>query len=265
MNDIGSPRASSSLFGARGVLDGAKGVAIFDLDGTISHRDLFLVFLREAARRLGPARPMRTALLPLHTLNYGLKRMTNTALKIAYLDAILGNRERVTLMQISDEFAKRCLAREIKRDALKAMERHRQAGDALVLASASLDLYVEPIGALLGFDAVISTRVAWTAEGRIAGSLDGNNLRGAPKLAAVRDLMSQRFQTAQDFVAYSDHESDVPLLAAAGTAVAVDPTRKLREEARKRGWPIVDWRSSPGASLRHGDDASRPGWPARLM
>jgi hypothetical protein len=117
MHNNMNPRASSSLYLAPGGMEAAKRVAVFDLDGTISHRDLFLVFLMEAAKRLGPARPMRTALLPLHTLSYGLKRMTNTALKIAYLDAILGNRERDILRQISDEFAKRCLAREIKQDA----------------------------------------------------------------------------------------------------------------------------------------------------
>ncbi|MBC9179317.1 HAD family hydrolase [Pseudoroseomonas ludipueritiae] len=220
---------------------GAGRVAVFDLDGTISRHDLFLVFLMEAARRLGPARPVQAALLPLHTLNYGMRRITNTALKTAYLDAVLGNRERGSLQRIAKEFAARCLFREIKPEALRAMERHRQAGDALLLASASLDLYVEPIGRLLGFDAVVSTRVAWTAEGRIAGSLEGQNLRGEAKLTAVRELLASQFQDTQDFVAYSDHESDVALLAAASHAVAVDPTRKLRDEARRRGWSIVDW------------------------
>ncbi|MFC7555797.1 HAD family hydrolase [Pseudoroseomonas wenyumeiae] len=129
----------------------------------------------------------------------------------------------------------------MKPDALRVMELHRQAGDALVLASASLDLYVEPIGRLLGFDAVVSTRVAWTPDGRIAGALDGDNLRGPAKLVAVRELLSRKFPNAEDLVAYSDHESDVSLLAAAGTAVVVDPTRKMREEARRRGWPVVDW------------------------
>ncbi|EHL96949.1 HAD hydrolase, family IB [Acetobacteraceae bacterium AT-5844] len=218
-------------------------VAVFDLDGTISHRDLFLVFLMEATRRLGPARPMRTALLPLHTLRYGLRRTTNAALKAAFLDAILCDRERSTLQEIAADFAERCLIREIKPAALRAIERHRQAGDGLVLASASFDLYVEPIAQRLGFDAAISTRVAWTADGRVTGALDGNNLRGAPKLEAVRELMDRRFREGQEFVAYSDHESDVPLLAAAGSAIAVDPTRKLRQEATRRGWAIVDWRA----------------------
>lgn len=219
----------------------ASRVAVFDLDGTISRRDLFLVFLMEAMRRLGPARPMQAALLPLHTLNYGMRRMTNTALKIAYIDAVIGNRERASLQRVAREFAARCLFREIKPEALRAMERHRQAGDALLLASASLDLYVEPIGRLLGFDAVVSTKVAWTEEGRIAGALAGQNLRGEAKLVAVRELLSRQFPEAQDIVAYSDHESDIALLAAASHAVAVDPTRKLREEARRRGWSIVDW------------------------
>ena len=216
-------------------------VAVFDLDGTISRRDLFLAFLLAAARELGPARPARTALLPFQTLRYGLRRMTNTALKVAYVDAILGGRERDALQDIAADFAGRCFLREVKPAALKAIERHRQAGDVLLLASASLDLYVEPIGRQLGFDATISTRVAWTAGGRVAGGLDGSNLRGAPKLDAVNGLLAARFRNARDIVAYSDHESDVPLLAAASSAVAVDPTRKLRQEARRRGWPIVDW------------------------
>lgn len=220
---------------------GAARVAVFDLDGTIARRDLFLVFLMEAAKRLGPARPLQTALLPWHTMNYGLRRITNTALKAAFLDAVLGNRERDILRRIAREFAGCCLFREIKPQALRAIERHRQAGDALVLASASLDLYVEPIGMLLGFDAVVSTRMAWTAEGRVAGRLEGQNLRGEAKLIAVRELLSRQFPDARDFVAYSDHESDVALLAAASRAVAVDPTRKLRDEARRRGWAIVDW------------------------
>jgi HAD superfamily hydrolase (TIGR01490 family) len=241
MHDDGMPRTAGRVYRGPGHSNAAARVAVFDLDGTISRRDLFLVFLMEAAKRLGPARPVRAALLPLHTLNYGLRRMTNTALKTAYLDAVLGNRERARLQQIAMDFAGRCLFREIKPEALRAMERHRQAGDALLLASASLDLYVEPIGLLLGFDAVVSTRVAWTADGRVAGSLDGNNLRGAAKLTAVQELLSQHFQCAQEFVAYSDHESDVALLAAASSAIAVDPTRKLREEARLRGWTIVDW------------------------
>ena len=216
-------------------------VAVFDLDGTISRRDLFLVFLMQAAKRLGPAHPLQTALLPLHTLRFGLRRISNTALKIAYLDAILGGRQRDTLQRLADDFAEHCMVHQVKPAALQAMQRHRQAGDALMLASASLDLYVEPIGRRLGFDAVVSTRVAWTADGRVAGTLEGSNLRGAPKLAAVREVMATRFPDARDFVAYSDHESDIPLLAAASGAVAVDPTPALRRAALEQGWPVVNW------------------------
>ncbi|MDP3418330.1 HAD-IB family hydrolase [Falsiroseomonas sp.] len=243
-----------------GAVMGVKGeastrVAVFDLDGTISHRDLFLVFLRQAMRRLGPARKLRTALLPLHTLRFGLRAITNAELKAAFLDAILGGRQRSTLVALATDFAARSLEREMKPAALQAMQRHRQAGDALVLASASLDLYVEPIASQLGFDAVVSTRVAWTTDDRLAGSLDGSNLRGAPKLAAVRAMLAERFPLAKSFVAYSDHESDIPLLAAASSAFAVDPTAALARAARERGWPIVDWRgagSLPAAAIQSG-------------
>lgn len=223
-------------------------VAVFDLDGTISRRDLFLVFLMEAAKQLGTARPIETAMLPLHTLRYGLRKMTNTALKAAYLQAVLGGRRRDALQSIAFEFAESCLLREVKPAALAALERHRQAGDTLLLASASFDLYVDPIGQRLGFDATLSTKVAWTPDDAVAGSLDGSNLRGAPKLAAVSDWLARNLPDTRELVAYSDHESDLPLLMAATTAVAVDPTRKLRQEARERGWPVVDWSRDKGKS-----------------
>jgi phosphoserine phosphatase len=40
-------------------------------------------------------------------------------------------------------------------------------------------------------------------------------------------------------IAYSDSASDIPLLAACGQAVAVNPDRRLRAHAVAAGWPIV--------------------------
>jgi phosphoserine phosphatase len=41
---------------------------------------------------------------------------------------------------------------------------------------------------------------------------------------------------------YSDHISDVPLLAIADEAFAVNAHPPLRMEAARRGWPLLDWR-----------------------
>jgi phosphatidylglycerophosphatase C len=216
-------------------------IAVFDLDGTLSRRDLYLAFLAAAVRRFGPARPFRSAMLPVLTARFFLRGIRNDQLKEAFLDAILGGRPRERLDELAADFAQHAAEREIKPAALEALRHHRRAGDALLLASASLDLYVGPIAQRLGFDATAATRVAWTPEERIAGGLDGPNLRGEAKLAAVRTMIAERFPDAREIVAYSDHESDLPLLAAADTAIAVDPTRALRRIARERGWRVVEW------------------------
>ena len=223
-------------------------VAVFDLDGTLTRHDLFLSFLAAAARRFGPARPVRALGLPILTGRYFLRGISNDRLKEAFLDAMLGGRPRATLEAFAAEFADRVVARDIKPAALASLRRHREAGHLLVLASASLDLYVEPVAARLGFDAAVATRIAWTEEGRVGGTLAGANLRGPSKLVALRALLAERFPGPFAMTAYSDHESDVPLLAAADTAVAVDPTRALRDIAQARRWRIAEWKAAPAAA-----------------
>ena len=43
--------------------------------------------------------------------------------------------------------------------------------------------------------------------------------------------------------AYSDSANDVPMLSMVGTAVAINPDRKLRDIAGDRGWLVRDYRS----------------------
>jgi hypothetical protein len=43
--------------------------------------------------------------------------------------------------------------------------------------------------------------------------------------------------------AYSDSSTDIPMLAAVGHPVAVNPDKELRHEAEKKGWEIRDFRS----------------------
>lgn len=220
-------------------------VAVFDLDGTLTRRDLYLAFLAQALRRHGPARPLRTAGLPVLATRFMLRGIGNDRLKTAFLDAILGGRPRSLVDALAGDFATRAVGREMKGAAIARVESHRRAGDTLVLASASLDLYVQPIARLLGFHAAVATRIAWTPDGRVAGTLDGPNLRGPAKLDAVRAELARSFPgQSPRMVAYSDHASDEALLAAADEAVAVDPTPALARIAAQRGWEVAHWSGS---------------------
>ena len=55
------------------------------------------------------------------------------------------------------------------------------------------------------------------------------------------DLIAQSGHEPTDCSFYSDSIHDLPLLESVGHPVAANPDRRLRKEARRRGWDIVDF------------------------
>ncbi|MDJ0896186.1 MAG: HAD-IB family hydrolase [Alphaproteobacteria bacterium] len=219
---------------------GPAGVAVFDLDRTLTVSDTFVAFLLGFLLR-APSRWPRALTLPGAVALYCAGLRDNTWLKTTFLRAILGGLQRDALVPWIDRFVERLLARGLRRDALRKMDWHRAKGDRLVLATASPDLYVIPLAARLGFDAVVSTRVAWDAEERVLGGLIGRNCYGAEKLARVEAWLG-RHKMVGPVSVYTDHHSDLALLQRAEHPVAVCPTRKLRAAARAQSFAVEDWR-----------------------
>lgn len=214
-------------------------VAIFDLDGTITRRDTYAAYL------LGYLGRHPGALLRLPSFAATAARIIGTrgddgALKAAALRAVFGGVERAQIERWNDIFVPWCLRRLVRGGAVARIAMHRTAGHRLLLATASLDLYVRRLAGELGFDEVVCTRAAWTSDGRIAGMLDGGNLKGAAKLAAVRQALSAR-QATPFVIVYSDHHADLPLLRWAARGVAVCPTAKLAVAAAAEGLAVENW------------------------
>jgi phosphoserine phosphatase len=104
----------------------------------------------------------------------------------------------------------------------------------VVLVSASPDLYVNAFARRLGITRVLSTNVAWCGE-QCLGTLDGGNCYGETKLERIKNLVGP-----VDY-AYSDHDSDLPMLLYAAHPIAVDPNRRLARLAAVHGIKIVRW------------------------
>jgi phosphatidylglycerophosphatase C len=217
----------------------APAVAIFDLDGTLTRGDTYLAFLLHVLRNK-PLRLRRCLGLPGRAALCKLGYLSREALKAAFLRALLKGATRAEVEQFAIPFAEKCVRALSKPAALRRIDWHRTQGHRLVLASASVDLYVPLVGALLGFDETVCTRVAWRDD-RLTGDLDGPNLRGDAKLQAVRTLIARHPGGAMSF-AYSDSHADLPLLAFADYGVAVDPDRALHREAARRGLMTENWR-----------------------
>jgi phosphoserine phosphatase len=96
---------------------------------------------------------------------------------------------------------------------------------------------VEPIGELLGADAVVATRMQ-IADGRYTGEID-YYAYAENKAAAMRRLAEEHEYDLSRSYAYSDSITDVHMLEAVGNPYAVNPDRELRRQANARGWPVL--------------------------
>ena len=185
-------------------------VAAFDVDGTLTTRDCVTPFLREiAGRRL----VLRLARHPLALLG-ALARRDNDRLKELACSAFAGA-DGAEVDRRGAAFARHVRAGWMRPDTLARLDRHRALGHRVVLVSASLEPYLVPLGALLGADAVLCTRLERGPDGRLSGRLDGPNCRGPEKPARLAAWLTTQGLDDAEVWAYGDSRGDRELLAAA--------------------------------------------------
>lgn len=147
---------------------------------------------------------------------------------------------QVAAMRRAGELAARELADLVQPYAPGVLADHREKGRVLVLATTTPVDLISPFAELMGFDDVIATRYAFEG-GRYTGSIDGEFVWSAGKLAAVRRWSKQHGIDLSKSHAYSDSVYDAPLMHAVGHPHAVNPDRRLRVLATLRRWPVEPW------------------------
>ena len=122
-------------------------------------------------------------------------------------------------------------------EAVTLIEQHQASGRDVIIVSASGIEVVEPIGAMLGVDHVIATTLV-AEDGRYTGEVDFYAY-GPHKADAMRQLAADRGYDLSQSYAYSDSQTDAPMLEAVGHPFAVNPDKALRKLAEDNGWPIL--------------------------
>jgi putative phosphoserine phosphatase/1-acylglycerol-3-phosphate O-acyltransferase len=130
--------------------------------------------------------------------------------------------------------------------ARQMIEKHRAAGDKVVLATTTPYDFIDEFARSLGFDDVIGTRFAVDSGGLYTGELDGRFVWSGGKLGAVTDWCANNGVSISDCAAYSDSIYDSPLLEAVGSPYAVNPDARLQVLATARRWPVLNLDVSPG-------------------
>jgi len=154
---------------------------------------------------------------------------------------IFGRTEMAQLDAWHREFMADCIEPIILPKALALLDRHRAAGDKLVIITATNRFVTAPIAARLGVDTLLATECEMV-DGRYTGRTTDVPCFKEGKVTRLNRWMQENGFTLERSTFYSDSMNDLPLLEQVSYPVAVDPDPKLMAEAEDRNWPIMSLR-----------------------
>ncbi|SQF94182.1 HAD family hydrolase [Paucimonas lemoignei] len=162
----------------------------------------------------------------------------------AYLNftlEILGRTDMAQLDEWHRDFMRDCIEPIMLPKALELIARHRDAGDKLVVITATNRFVTAPIVAKLGIDTLLATECE-IVDGRYTGRTTDVPCFREGKVTRLNRWLEENQLSLDDSYFYSDSLNDLPLLEKVANPVAVDPDPKLRAEAESRGWPVITLR-----------------------
>jgi len=116
---------------------------------------------------------------------------------------------------------------------------HREVGHRVVLASSATSFQVDPVAAALGIEHVLCNRLAVDDLGYLTGRIEGPVLWAAGKARAAQAFAADRGVALGESYFYADGSEDVASMYLVGRPRPVNPARRMRAAARRRGWPVI--------------------------
>ena len=134
----------------------------------------------------------------------------------------------------------------IQPQALDLVRKHQDAGDTVVIITATNEFVTRPIAKAFGVHELLAIELvrddAPGGTGWYTGEIRGEPSFREGKVTRMEQWLTER-GLAWDQVHttfYSDSINDVPLLEKANVAVATNPDERLRVLAEERQWRILD-------------------------
>jgi HAD superfamily hydrolase (TIGR01490 family) len=217
-----------------------RGAAFFDLDKTLMEGSSAVHFGRAAysAGLISKRQLARDAWANVQFRLRGSTDETTQALWDRILDSIAGRRV-ADLARLAPQILAGVLPR-LYPQMLATAWAHQDAGRPAYIVTAASQELSELLATVLDFDGGIGVR-SEIRDGVYTGRPDGPFTYREGKAEAIRQVAAaQGFDLAQSY-AYSDSESDLPMLRAVGHPVAVNADAQLREVAREQGWEVVQF------------------------
>jgi HAD superfamily hydrolase (TIGR01490 family) len=209
-----------------------SGAAFFDLDRTLMAGSSAYEFAR-ASYRNGLLSRRQLAAGAWANAQFRLRGSTDAAtdeLRAQIAGAIAGVRVK-DLQRLGPDVLAGILPR-IYPQMLRVAWEHQDAGRRVYICTAAAHELAETLAYVLGFDGGLGAR-SEVRDGVYTGRPDGPFTYREGKAVAIRELAARERIDLADSWAYSDSESDLPMLRAVGHPVVVNPDATLARTARE--------------------------------
>lgn len=221
---------------------GKARLAVFDFDGTSIDGNSPVLLVRYLMKKgmLGKSVLLR---IGLWAVAYKLRLPQNESWVRGLVFTAFQGKPVAEVDAFLHGFYDEVVAPRFRAGADEAMRRHNQAGDVVLVVSATFEPIIVRAMELHPFQNQVSTRMKVDSQGRYTCQVEGLPVEGVQKLAAVRCFGDERFGAGNWELAYAygDHHSDRVVLDAAQHPCAVNPDRPLSRTAKEHGWHVVTW------------------------
>ncbi len=158
----------------------------------------------------------------------------------------LSEHSRAQLKEWHEAFMKEVITGQLRQQAIDLVKRHQDAGDLCCVVTATNSFVTRPIVESFGIEHLLATELATSGDDPLADFT--GEVKGIPnfregKIQRVHDWLGTQNLILGELPSsyfYSDSMNDLPLLKKVTNPIATNPDIRLRNEAAKRNWPILE-------------------------
>lgn len=148
-----------------------------------------------------------------------------------------------SMLALRETFIEERIKPLITDKALALIEKHKQAGDTLLIITATNAFVTRPIATLLGFEELIAPEPE-IIDGQYTGGITGIPSFQQGKVTRLDMWLKDKEIDLTGAFFYSDSHNDLPLLNIVDNPIAVDADEMLTNTARQNSWPIISLRNA---------------------
>ncbi len=216
-----------------------KNICFFDMDGTLIAGNSGVSFMRYSYAR-GKTSLWRVGKSIVDYLRYRYDLLNMDKAYRQSLRPLIGVKEEELIKFCYEWFAER-VEKLIYPEVKEIVRQHQENGEITVIISNATTYAIQPLAEHLEIPQVLGTLLQ-VKDGRFTGDFIAPLCFGKGKIFWAQKLMQKINSDFAHATFYTDSITDLPLLEMVKNPQIVNPDPKLRALAKRRGWPLRDFR-----------------------